>query len=185
MNEVVALDTNCLAMLSSPREGDKLNRARLEHLLDEVGKAGGRIIIPAPVFAEFLVGINEAASEWINEFDKRRHVLVAPFDRRAAFECSLLDKAALNTGDKKGGRPEPWQRIKVDRQIVAVAKVCQVTTIVTNDGGVRATAMTAGLIVRRLEELPLPDSARQHGLFQPTETRTKAAARRMILPPAA
>jgi hypothetical protein len=166
---IVAVDSNSLVTWSSPRAGDGMNRARLEFLFDEVAAASGRIVIPAPVFAEFLVGIDESASEWINVLDNKRGLIVAPFDKRAAFDCSLLDKAALGRGDKKGGRDDrPWQRVKVDRQIVAIAKVNNVDLLITNDGGLRETATTAGLTVKRIEELPVPQSVLQGKLFEPT-----------------
>lgn len=162
---IVALDANCLVAWSSTSQKDRSDRARLEHLLDTVAATGGKIVIPTPAFAEFLVGVDEAAAAWINTLDRKRSILVAPFDRRCAFECSLLDKAALGKGDKRGGRKEAWQRIKIDRQVVAVARVNQATMIVTNDAGLRATATAAGLTASRIDELPLPDSSRQQSLL--------------------
>ena len=103
----------------------------------------------------------------VNVLDRKRSIVVAPFDRRAAFECSFLDKAAIGQGDKRGGRHEAWQRIKVDRQIVAVARVNGATLIVANDAGLRATATAAGMTARRVDELELPDSARQQSLLDP------------------
>lgn len=166
---IVALDANCLVAWASPRATARDDRARLEHLLDTVVAEGGKLIIPTPAFAEFLVGVDEAAAAWINTLDRKRSVFVAPFDKRAAFECSLLDKAALGKGDKKGGRKEAWQRIKIDRQIVAVARVNQASLIVTNDTGLRASATTAGISACRIDELPLPDSTRQQSLLEQQE----------------
>lgn len=161
---------------ASRKERDKLDRARLDHLLATIATSGGRIIIPTPALAVFLVGVDEAAAEWLNTLDKKRSVFVAPFDRRCAFECSLLDKAAMGIGDKRSGRKEPWQRIKVDRQIVAVAKVNQATILVTNDDGLRATATDAAITVHRVHELDVPDSARQQGLpFDPANAQTAAS----------
>lgn len=159
---IVALDANSLIVWGSHNEANKLNRARLEHLFVKVAAAKGRIVIPAPAFAEFLVGVDEAAEEWLNGLERKRTVFVAPFDKRSALECSLIDKAAISKGDKKAGRKEPWQRIKVDRQIVSVARVNGATVLVTNDAGLRAAA--AGIQVTRIDELDLPDAARQHDL---------------------
>ena len=161
---IVALDANCLVAWASTTAAGKLDRARLDHLLGQVAAVGGKVIIPAPAFAEFLVGIDEAAAEWLNVLERKRSILVAPFDKRAAFECSLLDKAAIGQGDKRGGRKDEWQRIKVDRQIVAVARVNQATMMIAEDGGLRSTATTAGLQARRIGDLEIPDSARQHDL---------------------
>lgn len=160
---IVAIDTNCLVAWAPTRSG-KPDRLRLDHLLSQVAAVGGRIIIPAPVFAEFLVGIDDSAADWLDSLDRRKAIYVAPFDKRAAFECSLLDKAALGLGDKRGGRTDAWQHIKIDRQIVAIARVQQATMLVSNDDGLRSTATTAGLTARRIGELELPESDRQHDL---------------------
>lgn len=96
-------------------------------------------------------------------------MFVAPFDRRAAFEGSLLDKAAIGKGDKKGGRKDAWQRIKIDRQIVAAARVNQASLIVANDTRLRASATIAGITALRIDELELPDSARQQSLLEQEE----------------
>jgi hypothetical protein len=145
---------------SSPKT-DPLDRARLELMLDVISKAGGKVVIPTPCLAEFLVATDEATSEWLQTLERKRAVVVASFDRRAAFECSLLDRAAIGKGDKKGGRVEPWQKIKIDRQIVGVARANNATTLVTDDEGLRSTALAAGLTVLRLRELDVPESARQ------------------------
>lgn len=163
---------DCCAMAAaraSPRVTARDDRARLEYLLDTVSAAGGKLIVPTPAFAEFLVGVDEAAAAWINTLDRKPAIFVAPFDRRAAFECSLLDKAAIGKGDKKGGRKDAWQRIKIDRQIVAVARVNQASLIVTNDAGLRASATIAGITALRIDELELPDSARQQSLLEQEE----------------
>lgn len=165
---IVAFDTNCLVKWSSKKEADRLARARLEHLAQQVANAGGRIIIPTPALAEFLVHIDEAAAAWLDTLDRKRHIIASPLDRRAAFECSLLDKAAINRGDKRGGRPDPWQRIKIDRQIVAIARVTNASCIVSDDAGLRGTATAAGLRALQIGDLDLPDSARQEHLpFDP------------------
>jgi hypothetical protein len=153
----------------SNRPTDADDRARLEHLLDQVSASGGRIIIPTPAFAEFLVGVDDSAADWINELDRKQAIYVAPFDRRSAFECSLLDKAAINRGDKKGGSDKTWQAIKFDRQIVAIARVNQAQVIVINDRGVRSTATSAGMRALRIAELELPESAKQLPLLSPEE----------------
>lgn len=132
-------------------------------------------MIPTPAIAEFLVGLDEAAAEWIDVLDRKRSILVVPLDRRAAFECSLLDKAALNQGDKRGGRKNPWQRIKIDRQIVAIARVAQASTIISDDAGLRSTATAAGLLARRIADLELPESERQQPLPLGPPSRTDTA----------
>jgi len=158
---IVAIDANCLVAWSSQKEKDRDDKARFDDLLRTVSAASGKIIIPMPCFAEYLVGLDEASTEWVNTLERKKSVILAPFDRRAAFECALMDRRAIGQGDKKGGRKEPWQHIKIDRQVVAIAKVHQAAQMISNDGGVRTTALSVGMSASKIEELPLPDSAKQ------------------------
>lgn len=158
---IVVLDTKCLVRWAKVDDTTNLDRAKLDHLLTQVATVRGRIILPAPVIAEFLVKTDLGTTDWLAALERKASILVAPFDRRAALECALLDRAALVTGDKRGGRPEPWQRIKIDRQIAAIARVAGATTLVTDDAGLTTTARTVGLAVVSLAKLELPESARQ------------------------
>lgn len=157
---IVCIDCNTLVTWSTD-SSDGLNKARLDHLFNEVATAKGRLIVPAPCLAEFLVRTDEATSEWLSSIEKKRSFQIVPFDRRAAFECSLLDRAALMTGDKKGGRFDSWQKIKVDRQILAIARSNNSTHLITDDAGLIASARKTELIVRSIADLDLPESAKQ------------------------
>lgn len=156
---IVALDANCLVAWASKKNQD--NVARLDEMLRIVSSANGRVIIPMPCFAEYLVGADESTAGWMAALEKRKSVVLAPFDRRAAFECALMDRRALGQGDKRGGRKDHWQHIKVDRQIIAIAKVHQAERVISEDSGLRSTALSIGLEATPLSELPLPDSALQ------------------------
>lgn len=161
---IVVLDTKCLIRWAKADGHGSLDRARLDHLLSSIAAARGRVILPAPVVAEFLVKSDVGTVDWLTALERKSSIVVAPFDRRAALECALLDRAALASGDKKGGREDPWQRIKVDRQITAIARVVGATSMVTDDVGLAVTARTVGIQVRGLSDLDLPDSARQEKL---------------------
>jgi len=157
---IAALDTNCLVRWSTNKPGD-LDRTRIEHLLAQVSAAGGRVVIPAPSFAEFLVRADAATKQWIDGVTSKRSVIVAPFDRRSALECALLDRTALGAGDKKRGRLDAWQKIKIDRQIIAISRVSNVALLVTDDEGLRSEALSAGITVKRVRDLDIPQSALQ------------------------
>jgi hypothetical protein len=84
---------------------------------------------------------------------------VADFDTMAAVECAQLTGAALKTGKKRGGAGnEPWQKVKIDRQIVAIAKVHQVQIVYTCDGGLASTARSEAFEVVHVADLPMPRS---------------------------
>lgn len=157
---IVVIDANVLIAWSTEKEGS-LTKARLDRLFEEVSDVGGTLIVPTPSLAEFLVRTDEATSDFLAGLERRRAFRVASFDRRAAFECSLLDKAALGQGDKKGGRKDSWQKVKVDRQIVAIARAQNAGLIISDDGGLCGTARAAGLTAMTVGELELPESAKQ------------------------
>lgn len=165
---ITTVDSNVLIKWSAQRRTHPDDLARIAQLLEDVSKDGGKILIPTPCLAEFLVGAAEATTEWLNGLERKRGVVVAPFDRRSAFECALLDRAAIGSGDKKGGRTDAWQRIKIDRQVIAIARANNSGRIVTDDEGLRSTALSVGMSVLRIRELALPESARQGKLFDPT-----------------
>jgi len=80
----------------------------------------------------------------------------ADFDVRAAIELAEITKTALAGGDKKSGVDAPWQRIKLDRQIVAIAKTAGARRLYTNDGNMTTFATMAGIEVVPIHAVPLP-----------------------------
>lgn len=173
--EKVAVDANVLvALVDAALSTD--DRARLDEFVSQMDKAKGQIVIPMPALAEFLAGADMAGLEYLDKLERKAYIEVAPFDRKAATECALLEaashgratQAAANgksaAAAKKDGSNGSRQKVKVDRQIVAIAKACGARAIVSGDDGVRAAALRAGVQPMTIQELPLPDSARQHKL---------------------
>jgi predicted nucleic acid-binding protein len=155
---VIAVDANAL-ICACEKDGDR--REKVMHLVSMVDKAKGRVIIPTPAVAEFLVNADTAGIEVLETLQKRSAVYVASFDLAAAYENSLIDAAAIGRGNKRDGSSEPWQKIKIDRQMVAIAKTHGAKLIISDDEGVRATASRVGIRAIKIDELPLPDHARQ------------------------
>jgi len=157
----VLVDANFL--IAWQRKGaDRETRARIEHLISRLDKAGARLVIPTPAIAEYLVGADLAGVEAINALSGKSTIQIASFDYKAAFDLSLIDRGALGAGDKRDGLDAPWQKIKVDRQIVAIARSNGCELIVSEDRGVYANALRIGIRTCKIEDLELPDSARQH-----------------------
>jgi predicted nucleic acid-binding protein len=168
----LAVDANFLVALVDP-ELNPDDRARIDHLLARVDKAKSLIVIPMPALAEFLVGADQAGIEVMNKLERKAFIDLAPFDRAAAFECAQLDRAAIGGGalaakqgrnngsGKKDGVDAHWQKIKIDRQIVAIAKARGALLIVSRDDGVRSNALRVGIQALTVQELELPESAKQ------------------------
>lgn len=76
-----------------------------------------------------------------------------------------MTREALRAGDKRGGSAEPWQKVKYDRQIIAIARVYGANLIYSDDDGIKTFADQIGLTVVRTWELPLPPADKQIQLF--------------------
>lgn len=177
---IITVDTNVLAEWFSKKNDDDVHR--LNQLLEDLAKARGRLIIPTPCLAEFLVGVDGSGMDWLAGLERRQSIVVASFDKRAAFECSLLDQAAIASGDKRGGRTDHWQKVKIDRQVVAIARVNNSTELISQDKGLTKTATQAGLRSRRIEDLTLPEHAKQHKLDLQIAADALALVRRKKVP---
>ena len=121
------------------------------------------------MLSEFLVLAGSNAPQYLNELNLLSHVYIQPFDQLAAVELAALELNKRNAGQKRHplGTGAPWQKVKFDRQIVAISKVYKATTIYTDDGDVRAVAEDVGIKVVSTWELPLPAS--KTPLFDPLQ----------------
>lgn len=157
---MIVIDANVLIAWSAKKTPD-LVRARLQHMLETAAKEKERILIPTPALAEFLVRTDDATTEWLAELEKKSAVDVCSFDRKAAFECAFIERGAHKAGDKKHGADTAYQKVKFDRQIVAIAKSRNAGLVVSDDDSLRRVALSVGLKVLKIEELPVSASALQ------------------------
>ena len=136
---VVAFDNTVLSLLLHPEADPPLDpttgapvaraQDRMAYLVEQLRESGARILIPAPVLAEFLTF---AGPDYLAVIDQSAHFEIAPFDQRAAVEAAAVQKKAnASAKGKKSGLTGKWQTIKVDRQIVAIAKVRNAERIYT------------------------------------------------------
>lgn len=141
-------------------------RERFEFLEQEIQRSGETILIPAPALAEVLVGLEDAGPAVIERLSRSARFKIADFDTMAAVELATMTREAIRAGDKKGGSTSPWQKVKIDRQIIAIARTRGVTTIYSDDEGLAKFASTVGIQVVPTWSMPLPPVAPQPGLFQ-------------------
>lgn len=172
--KVILVDANFIVAYVSPKTNSD-DRARIDHFMDGAEKAKSKIVFPMPAIAEFLVGADLAGVEFLNRLDRKTFLVMADFNRAAAFELAQIDRAALNTGDKKDETIAPWQKIKVDRQIVAIGKSLGAALVISGDGSVRNNALRIGMQGMTIQELELPEAAKQQklALVPVKKTRTK------------
>jgi len=105
-------------------------------------------------WAEFLCGTDIATLGIIGALKKRSAIRILPFDEVAAFETALIHRGAIAAGKKKGAIKAPWQQVKVDRQILAIARQHRVTVIYTDDDGMIAEAARLNIMAIRPDEIP-------------------------------
>jgi predicted nucleic acid-binding protein len=167
---ICTIDANALILWASPKTND-VTLARLQLLLETVAKAGGAIILPTPAVAELLIRTDEGTAAWLQGLQRRNAVRVAPFDLRAAAECAFIHRLAEKAGGKRSGAKvsDPYQKIKVDRQIAAIAKVANSDLLVTGDDGLIAVCKFIGLATCKVDDLDAPASALQGRLPFPKE----------------
>ncbi len=151
-----------------PNSGQPVTRVaeRFAHLESEVQRLSDTIIIPTPVLAEVLVGLGDAGPAVLERIGRSARFKIAEFDLMAAVEVAAMTRDAIRAGDKKDGSTSPWQKVKIDRQIIAIARVRSVERVYSDDKGVATFAARIGLTVVPTWSMPLPPEDPQPSLFE-------------------
>ena len=129
---------------------------RIRHLVGSLQKSQTKIIVPTPVLAEVLTYALRAGNDYFETISKSSAFRIEPFEIRAAIELAQMTANAIADGDKRGGLSGSWNKVKFDRQIVAIAKVTNVTTIYSDDEDLGKFARNQGIEVIAIGALPLP-----------------------------
>jgi predicted nucleic acid-binding protein len=151
---MIVFDANILIALSTEKESSELYE-RLSGLVEDLVASKTIIGIPAPSWAEVLCGTDVATTNIISLMKKRSAIKILPFDEVSAFEAAFIHRGALALGSKKGTSKKQWQQIKVDRQILAIARQHQVKIIYTDDDDMIAEAARLDIKTIRSSEVPL------------------------------
>ena len=166
----VCLDTTALMCLLDPRsdvfpapDGSTVRhmQRRMDHLVTTVADAKGSAVVPTPALAELLVGAGAQRAAMLRVLENRKAIRVEPFDKMAAVHCASLDNQAISDGDKKDGVRNSWQKVKIDRQIVAIAQVARCERIVTGDPDVEKIAGRAAIETMFVWQLDVPPADAQ------------------------
>ena len=163
---MVTIDNTTLALLlhpkakapNDPQTNQPLQKARerIEQLISDLDAEDERVIVPTPVLAELLILAGSEGPQYLEAIQDSKTLLIRGFDERAAIELAAIELADRGKSGKKGGLDAPWQKVKFDRQIVAIAKVNGARSIYSDDRDVRAFGSKAGLKVISTWELPIP-----------------------------
>ena len=146
---------------------------RIQHLVATLEKRKEKVIIPSPALAEFLVKADSAGATYLGIMESKRFLKISSFDKRAAVELASMTREALAQGDKRSGSDEPYQKVKFDRQIIAIAKVEGENTLYSNDVELKTFAERAGIRLVTIAKLDLPEESRQGVLDFPPSVHLK------------
>lgn len=133
-------------------------RERVDSLIDSLERDSEAIVIPTPALAEALTTLAEKAIELTEQLERRTSFRIKPFGKREAIEIAMRTRAAILAGDKREGVTDPWQKVKYDRQIVAIAKTENVSAIYSTDRGIHEHAKLWAIPVLHLADVPLRPS---------------------------
>lgn len=150
-----------------------LARQRVEGLITELQKKREVILVPAPVLGEILAHAGDALDSYRETLKASRAIRIVPFDERAAIESALLFGPGIQKGGKKGGAKGDWQKVKVDQQIVAIARVHGANVIYSNDEDMIALCKNAGIAVVGIQDVPVPRDALQTEMKLPSTSTPK------------
>jgi predicted nucleic acid-binding protein len=162
---MVAIDSSILLHLLFAHVGAPLDKQtgmplekckeRVDFLLKNLSESRIQVLIPTPVLAEVLVHAGTKSAEILATLTNAYAFKIQSFDEIAAVECALLIEGSLVSA-RRAKPKETKAKVKFDRQIVAIAKVCEVKTIYSDDVGLGKVAKANGIHVVTLHDLPVP-----------------------------
>ncbi len=162
----LVVDSSALALLinpdstppNDPSTGQPVVKAqeRIKGFINQLSTSD-TLIVPTPVLAELLVKAENDAPQLLEQLKGLSRLRVRPFDERAAVELAMMTREALKAGDKRGGSQQPWQKVKFDRQIVAIARVAEATQIYADDKDLADFARGLGMDAVSTWDLEIPE----------------------------
>jgi len=130
-------------------------KERIELLIEKLVTSKTQIVIPTPVLSEILVASGPDKSRILNEIHATQAFKVQPFDEIAAIEVAMMTTPG-EIKTKQKITTETKAKVKYNRQIIAIAKVNNITTIYSDDKALGEKARTLGITVFTTADLPAP-----------------------------
>ncbi len=172
---MVVFDATMLMLLIRPDSGRPIDSSsglpvehvseRIAHFVEQRDKAKTRIGLPTPALSEVLVRSGASAVKIIEKIKEFSVFEIIPFDELSAIELAIMTKNAIDAGDKKSGSTEIWNKVKYDRQIMAIARVRQAAALYTDDSRLRNLALSLDMRVFGIADLELPPKTAQGSLL--------------------
>jgi predicted nucleic acid-binding protein len=159
---MVVFDNTALSLLLRPNARPPLDPAtgapvefaqeRLAALVQTLQRTRTVVIIPAPVLTELLIKAGAAGPALLDVIQKSSAFRIGAFDTRAAVELAQMTNASLTTRrETREVTAAPWNKIRFDRQIIAIARVHGATAIYSDDEDLISFAEQQGISCVRVE----------------------------------
>lgn len=146
----VYLDPNAKSSVS--RAADRVTK-----LIHDIEIRKDVIVIPTPVLSEVLtVSDPDKIQSILNRLDRVACFRFADFGRRAAVENAMIERMSKTKQKKTKSLLGNRQKLKIDRQIVAIAKVEGVTLIYSDDQDIQKLGPKFGVDVKGLADVDTP-----------------------------
>jgi predicted nucleic acid-binding protein len=121
----------------------------LERVVENLGAYKMPYYIPTPVLSEILIYLDERlAAKILAAISFSDIFRIIPFDTKAAVELANMDRDVIVKGDKREGSKEPYQKIKLYRQIVAICKTHNIQTLYSEEKNLCKIAQRHGMIIK-------------------------------------
>jgi predicted nucleic acid-binding protein len=161
---MIIFDANVLIALGEKDSADDLSN-RIGGLIHDLIAENTVIGIPAPAWAEYLcgAGVSGGNANVVEMLAKRSAVRILPFDEMAATGLAAIEQSTRAFGPKRGASNAGWQKVKIDRQILAITRVHAATVIYSDDEALGAEANRMALAVRRTRDIPHARALRSNG----------------------
>lgn len=125
-------------------------------MINNLSDAKEKVVIPTPALSEVLVHADQAVGEYLDKLHRSSAFRIVPFDERAAIELAVITREAIAKGQFRIGTDATRATLKFDRQILAIARVEDQTTIYSDDGQMGTLGAQMGIEVIQTHELPVP-----------------------------
>ncbi len=147
---------------------------RIDFLVQTLSK-NGKIILPAPALAEFMI-IADNWDQYLTIIRKKAVFEIAGFDLQEATELVAHWKKS-GRGKLRRSGVDTWAKLKYDRQIAAIAQTRRVKAIYSTDNDLHKLAAEMKIDCYGLTDLPLPppqqltlvETEKQNGLKKEKE----------------
>lgn len=153
----VVFDNSFLVFLFDRKAGASVERAaaRIDGLIESLSNKKAKIIIPTPALTEVLMAGKFTVQVYIEKLKTFGAFQIRAYDERAAIELAA-EYVATKKSNRERAKQAPWNKIKFDRQIVAIAKTQGASAVYSDDAQLRQFARECGMDAYGLAEITVP-----------------------------